>query len=150
MRQRALAQRHACRHGVAAAFDQQAFGDGAAHGAADIDAGDGAARAGADAAGLERNRKCRSAEFFLQPRGDEADDAGMPAFGGGDHHGAFLLDAERRHGLGFGLRQRLLLDRLPLAIEPVELGGDLCRFDRIGFQQAAARRDRRSRYGRRH
>ena len=59
----------------------------------------------------------------------------MPAFRGGDHHGAFLLDAKRRHGLGFGLRQGLLLDRLPLAIEPVELGGDLCRFDRIGFHQ---------------
>ncbi len=73
------------------------LGHRAPHRAADIDAGDGAARAGADAAGLERDGESGPAEFFLQPRRDEADDAGMPAFRGGDHHGAFLLDAERGH-----------------------------------------------------
>ena len=133
--ERGLAQRHAGRHGVAAALDQQALGHGAPHRAADIDAGDRAARAGADAARLERNGKCRPAEFLLQPRGDETDDAGMPAFRGGDHHRALLLDAERGHRLGFGLRQRFQLDRLALAIEPVELGGDLRRLDRIVFEQ---------------
>ncbi len=59
----------------------------------------------------------------------------MPAFGGGDHHGALLLDAERGQRLGFGLRQRILLDRLALAVEPIELAGDPRRFDRIVFDQ---------------
>ena len=79
-RQRVLAQRHAGRHGVAAALDQQALGDRLAHHAAEIDAGDRAARAGADAARLERDRKGRPAEPLLQPRGDQPDHAGMPAF----------------------------------------------------------------------
>ena len=37
--------------------------------------------------------------------------------------------------LGLGLRQRVLLDRLALAIEPIELGGDFGGFDRIVFEQ---------------
>ena len=56
-------------------------GDRLTHRLAEIDAGDRAARAGADAARLERDRERRPAEFFLQPRGDQPDDAGMPALG---------------------------------------------------------------------
>ena len=37
--------------------------------------------------------------------------------------------------LGFGLRQHDLLDRLALAVEPVELGGDAAGLDRIVGQQ---------------
>ena len=86
LRQRAFAQRHAGRHRVAAALDQQSLDDGAAHRTADIDAGDRTARAGADAAWLKRNGKGRPAEFFFQPRGDETDDAGVPAFRRRNHH----------------------------------------------------------------
>ena len=78
----------------------------------------------------------------------------MPAGRGGDHHGALLLDAERRHRLGLGFGQRLLLDRLALAVEPVELGRDARRLDRIvqhqelraeiGAADAAARIDARA------
>ena len=130
-RQRVLAHRHARGHGVTAALGEQTFGHGAAHRAADIDADDGAARPGADAAGFERDRERRPAEFFLEPRRHEADDAGMPALRGGDHHRPAFLEAERGHRLGFGLRHGLEFDRLPLAVEPVELRGDLCRFDRV-------------------
>ena len=105
------------------------------HRLAEIDAGDRAARAGADAAGLERNGKRRPREFFLQARGDEADDAGMPALRGGDDHRALVLEAERGHRLGFGLRLGRLLDDAPLGVEPVEFGGDPRGFRQIAFQQ---------------
>ena len=133
--ERALAQRDAGRHGVAAALEQQTVGDRAPHRAADIDAGNGAAGASADAAGLKRDGKGRPAEFFLQPRRDEADDAGMPAFGGGDDDRAFFLKAERGERFRLGLRQRVEFDRLPLAIEPVEFGGNLRRLRRIVFHE---------------
>jgi hypothetical protein len=48
---------------------------------------------------------------------------------------AVFLDAERGHRLGFGLRQSILLDGLPLPVQPIELFGDFGRFDRIGFHQ---------------
>ncbi len=59
----------------------------------------------------------------------------MPAFGGRHHDRALFLDAERRLRLGFGLRQGLELDRLPLAVEAIELGGDSGGFDRIVLEQ---------------
>ena len=139
-RQRVLAQRDARRHGVAAALEQQPLADRLPHHAAEIDAGDRAARAGADAARLERDRKRRAAEALLEPRGDQADDAGMPAFGGGDDDRALLLDAERRHRLGFGLRDGRHFDRLALAVETVELGGDARGLGRIAPAAAARRR----------
>jgi len=55
----------------------------------------------------------------------------MPALGGGNHHRAPFLDAERGHRLGLGLRQCVEFDRLALAIEPVELRGDFGRLDRV-------------------
>ena len=109
--------------------------DRPAHRLAEIDAGDRAAGAGADATGLERDGERRPAEFLLEAAGDNSDHAGMPAFGGGDHHRALLLDAERRHGLGFGLRQRRDLDRLALAVEAVEFGGEPRAFGRVVLQQ---------------
>ena len=77
--ERAVPQREARRHGVAAALDQQALGHRLAHRAAEIDAGDRAARAGAGAARLERDGERRPTEPLLQPRRDQPDDAGMPA-----------------------------------------------------------------------
>ena len=59
----------------------------------------------------------------------------MPAFGGGDHHRALLLGAERGLRLGLGLRQGGELDRLALAVEPVELGGEPRAFRRVVLQQ---------------
>ena len=106
-----------------------------AHRAADIDAGDGAPRAGADAARLQRDRESRPAVAFLQPRRDKADDAGMPALPCGDDHRALLLDAERGHRLGLGLRERRLLDRLALAVEPVEFGGHRAGLCGVVFQE---------------
>ncbi len=105
--------------------------DGLAHRAAEVDAGDRTPGAGADAARLERDGEGGPSEPLLQPRGDEADHAGMPAFGGGDDDGALLLGAERGHGLGLGLRQRGKLDRLALAVESVEFGGEARAFGRI-------------------
>ena len=125
------------RHGVAAALDEQTRGDGMAHRAADIDAGDRASRAGADAARLQRNRESGPAIALLQPRGDEADDARMPALPRRDDNGALLFDAERGHRLGLGLRERRLLDGLALAVEPVELGGHRAGLGWVVFEQEA-------------
>ena len=106
-----------------------------AHRRAKVDAGDGAARAGADAARLERDRKGRPAEALLQPRRDQPDHARMPAVSGRHDHRALLLDAERRHRLGFRFGERLLLDHLAFAVEPVELGCDRAGLRRVVLQQ---------------
>ena len=68
----------------------------------------------------------------------------------GDHDRALLLHAERGHRLGFGLRQRRQLDRLPLAVEPVEFGGDFAPPRPGRLRAAISRRDRRGRCARRH
>ena len=47
--------------------------------------------------GSERDREGGAAEALLQPRGDEPDDARMPARRRRHHDGALLLDPERRH-----------------------------------------------------
>ena len=122
--ERIAPERHPGRHGMAAALEQQPLAHRLAHRAAEIDAGDRAARAGADAALPERDRERRPAEALLEPRRHQPDHARMPARRGGDHHGAALLQAERRHGLRLGLLQRRDLDHLALAVEPVELGGE--------------------------
>ena len=59
----------------------------------------------------------------------------MPPLGSGDHHRAALLHAERGHRLGLGLRDGLDFDRLALAVEAVELGGEARAFGRIVLQQ---------------
>jgi hypothetical protein len=79
---------------MAAALDQETFADGATHCAAEIDAGDRAAGAGADPARLERNREGRTPEPLLEPRRDQPDHAGMPAFGGGDDHSPLVFKPE--------------------------------------------------------
>ena len=73
--------------------------------------------------------------FFLETGGDQPDHARVPAFGGGDHHRALLLGAERGLRLGLRLRQGGELDRLALAVEPVELGGEARAFRRVVLQQ---------------
>src|SRR5215469_4895724 len=86
---------------------------------------------GADAAGLKRDGKSRPAEFLLQTRSNEPDDARMPALGRGHDDCALVLDAESGIRFGFGLRQSFLFDRLALTVEPIELSSDLGRLDRI-------------------
>ena len=128
---RAMLDRDARRHGVAAALEQQPLGDGAPHGLAEIDAEDRAARAGAGAAGLERNRKGRAVEPLLQPSREQTDDARMPVGRRGHHHCAPFLDAERGLGLRLRLLQHRHLHRPALAVQAVELGGNAARLDRI-------------------
>ena len=60
---------------------------------------------------------------------------GMPARRGGDHGGAAVLEAERRHRLRLGFGDRGDLDRLALAVEMVELGGHRGRFRGVLAQQ---------------
>ncbi len=129
--QRILAQRDTGCHGVAAAFDGETSAHGVAHGAAEVDAGDRTPGAGADAARLERDGESGPSEPLLQSRGDEADDARVPAIGGGHDDGALLLDTERGHGLGLGLRQGGEFDRLTFAVESIELGREARAFGRI-------------------
>ena len=138
-RQRAVLDGDARRHGMAAALEQQALGHRAAHGLAEIDAEDGTARAGADAAGLERDGKGRAVEALLETRREQTDHARMPVRRGRHHHRALFLDAERGAGLGLRLLQHRHLHRAPLAVEAVELGGDASGLDRIvGAKQQRA------------
>src|SRR5665811_1103363 len=58
-------------HGMSAALHQQSVLHRLTHGLAEIDAGDRTARAGADAARLQRNGERGTGEFFLQARCDE-------------------------------------------------------------------------------
>ena len=55
----------------------------------------------------------------------------MPAIGGGHDDGALLLDTERSHGLGLGLRQGGEFDRLTFAVESIELGRETRAFGHI-------------------
>src|SRR6516225_3938609 len=129
--QRILAQRDAGCHGVAAAFDDETRAHGVAYGAAEVDAGDRTPGPGADAARLERDGEGGPSEPLLQSRGDEADHAWMPAIGSGHDDGPLLLDTERSHGLGLGLRQGGEFDRLALAVESIEFGGKPRAFARV-------------------
>ncbi len=120
---------------MAAALHQQPLRDRVADGAAEIDPGDGAAGARAGIARPERDREGRPAEPLLEPRGDEPDHAGVPARRRRHHHRAALLEAERRHRLGLGFRDRGELDGLALAVEAVELGGEAGGFGWVLAQQ---------------
>src|SRR5439155_24592577 len=60
-------EREARRHGMATTLEDQPAADGFADGAAELDAGDRAARPAADASRLERNGKSRSREPLLEP-----------------------------------------------------------------------------------
>jgi len=55
----------------------------------------------------------------------------MPAVGGGHDDGPLLLDTERSHRLGLGLRQGGEFDRLTFAVESIELGRQARAFGRI-------------------
>ena len=94
---------------VAAALDEQAALDRHADGMAEIDPGDRAARAGADAVRLEGDGDRRAMEAVLEARGDQPDDAGMPARARRDDHRRAVAVADL--GLGLG-------DRPPRASPP--------------------------------
>ena len=94
--------RHAGRHGVAAALDEQAALDRRADDSAKIDACDRARRAGSDIA-MERDGEGRTAKGLLEPRGDEADDAGLPILPRGQHACALFPRAEILVGRASGL-----------------------------------------------
>ena len=77
--------------------------------------------------------------MFLQPRGEQADDARMPVLAGG--HDDRRAGAAGKLGVGLGARlgEHVLLHRLPLLVQPVERLGDLPGLDRIvGREQPAA------------
>src|SRR6266550_1323783 len=72
-------ERDAGGHGMTAPLGEKPVGDGAAHRTAEIDPGNRAPRAGADAGRIERDGERRTPEFLLQPRGHETQHAGMPS-----------------------------------------------------------------------
>ncbi len=134
-------ERDARRHGVAAALDEQTGLDRLPDDPAQIDAGDRAARAGASLA-VEGDGESRAAKFLLEPRRDKTDDAGVPAFAGNHDHRAFAGKLRRRQRFGRGDFERGRLDCLALAVEPVQILGDLARHHGIaaGEQFRAERR----------
>ena len=83
----------------------------------------------------EREGEGRPVEPLLEPRRQQADDARRPVRARHHHRRAALLEPEREQGLGLGLGQRLDLDLLAGAVEPVELGGDGARLDLVGGRQ---------------
>ena len=83
----------------------------------------------------ERKGEGRTAEPLLQPRRQQANHARRPVCARHHHRRAALLEPERGQSLGFGFGQRLDLDHLAGAIEPVELGRDGARLDLVGGRQ---------------
>src|SRR5690606_6678274 len=73
---------------------------------------------------MEGNGETGALEAFAQPRGDEADDAGMPIGGGQNEDGRALARADLGFGYGHGFGDGLDLDALALVVEFVELGSD--------------------------
>ena len=118
-----------------AALDRNARLDRRAHRLSEIDARDRAAGAGRVPA-RERKRKGRALEPLLEPRREEADDAGRPCLArDDDDRRATLLEAERRERFGLGLRERRDLDLLTRAVQPVEFEGDGARLEVVGRRQ---------------
>lgn len=105
------------------ALEQQTVMHRLAHGAAEIDAGNRTPRAGADAARLQSNRKCRASVTLLQPRRHQTDHAGMPALAGGDDDCAFFFQTKRRQSLGFRLFNGAGFYLAALIVETVEFTG---------------------------
>ena len=126
---------------MAAALDDQAFGGRVAHQPAEIEAGDRAARAGADAVRVEGDGEGRPPRMILQPRGEQPDNAGVPFVAGRDDDRRAGADGKLDVGLGTRLGEHVLLHRLALLVEAIERLGDRAGFDRIvGRKQPAAQR----------
>ena len=85
--QRVFLQRHAGGHGMAAAFKQNPFLNGAPYSTAKIDTGDGTPGTRPRATGLQCDRKGRTAIALLQTRCHQPDHAGVPALPGRDDYG---------------------------------------------------------------
>ena len=66
------------------------------------------------------DREGRPAEALLQPRGDQPDDAGMPSLAAGDQQRRPLARSNFRIGFRNRLGNGSRLDRLALAVQPVE------------------------------
>ena len=113
-------------HGVAAKADEQtggAFGD-KVEGIAQMQAGDGAARAFDDAAFARSKGKDRAVEFVLDPRGEDADDAFVPAGVEEGNAGGGIVDGHAFEQVQ-GLFLHVGFDVAAFAVEGIELLGDL-------------------------
>ena len=104
----------------------------------EIDAGHGAAGAGRGPVGIEGEGESRAAEPLLHPGGDQAHDPRMPLGRGRHEDRPVRRRLEGEHRLRLGLGHRHDLDRLTLAVEPVELGGKLRGLDGILASAAAS------------
>ena len=105
------------RHRVPAALEQEpglARGD---HRAAEIEAGDRARRALADAIGGADHHR-RPVVALDQARRDQAQHAGRPAFADREEERGVAL--ERRRDLRLGRRHQLALEPAPLLVEPLQ------------------------------
>ena len=87
------------------------------------EAGDAASAAFAGAGFIEADDERGAVKFFLNPRGDDADDAGMPARCA-DDDGRVALGVEALRDLRLGLAEHVVLDAAALAVLRVEAGGD--------------------------
>ena len=121
-----LAARHgqARRHGVAAALDEMAVGHGGAHGRADVDAGNGAQRAGALAGLVPGDHAGGAVEAVGEPARHQADHALVPAVGADQQQGHVGVGLDQLLGAGHRLLEHVGLDGLALAVELVEQHGD--------------------------
>src|SRR6185295_7947074 len=96
---------------------------------------DGSAAALADdsfAVGIERNQDRRLAELLDDARGDDADDAGVPTVPAENDRPAIVAVELLFLDLLDARVENAALDRLPLAIELLQLGRDLHRPRKIG------------------
>src|ERR1700722_10780566 len=127
-------ERDARRHRMPPALDGDARFDRRAHRTAEIDAGDRAAGPRRMAA-REGEREGRTLEPLLEPRRQQAYDAGRPPFSRNDDRCAPLFEAKRQERLRFSLSQRLDFDLLADAVETVKLARDRARFDVVSRGQ---------------
>ncbi len=90
-----------------------------------VEAGDAAARAAAAPLGVERDQDHGPAVALDDPRGDDPDDARMPALAGKHQPGRLAEPVGQLAAGSLGRREHLALDLAALAVCPLELGGDL-------------------------
>ena len=113
------------RHGVAAALDGEPGLDGGAHGAAEIDPGTERPEPVAVPSGLRANAKAgRPKRSFRRAATRPTMPGCHSAERGHDERARPGSPSSSAQGLRLGVLDRRLLDRLALAVEAVELGGE--------------------------
>jgi hypothetical protein len=124
-------QLEACRHGVAAALEQQSCMHCHPNKRAEIDAGNRARRAGSATIGLGRGDKSGKAKALGDASGDETEQSLVPTLLGEEQQRQAWLRSKHALAERQSLGQHVLLDSFAPCIHRFELTGDSARFDLV-------------------